>query len=185
MNIIFTEIKDTTELSKIKALYHKAFPIHERVPLWLLYLKRKRENTSFYSIYDGEVWIGFVYFLNSNDLLFLWYLAVDDNIRSKGYGGLILSELKKMYSEHRIILAIEVSDKNARNNEQRIKRKQFYQKHGFKESGYIVEQKPPMEVLLFGESFFLEEFYGLIKKFDKIYGIIMSLFGKFVIKKLN
>ena len=172
MNIKFSELKRrTSDFEKFKPLYHSAFPAYEQVPVWILFRKAKSENILFYSVYDNETWIGFVYLIIDGDLLFLQYFAVDDNVRSKGYGGAILSKLKADFSEYRIFFAIEMPDEKAENNEQRIKRKEFYEKHGFREAGYIIEQpNVTFEILLHGDSIVVDDAYKLMKK----------LWGKFI-----
>ena len=56
-------------------------------------------------------------------------------MRSKGYGKQALEEFKKLYKDYQLVLDLELIDKNAKNNEQRIKRKNFYIKNGYKETG--------------------------------------------------
>jgi ribosomal protein S18 acetylase RimI-like enzyme len=119
---------------------------------------------AFYSIYDSEIWIGFIYLIFKNNLLLIQYFAIDNNNRSRGYGGEVIEKIKEMYPGYRIILGIEKYEEKAKNNEQRIKRKRFYEKHGFKESGYIVKQYNVLnEMLVYGNEFLLEELNPLME----------------------
>ena len=65
------------------------------------------------------------------DFIFIQYIAIDSNVRSKGYGGKVIEKIKEIYPEYRIALGIEQLNKEAKNNELRIRRKNFYLKNGF------------------------------------------------------
>ena len=174
LDITFKELnRKSAEYKKVKALYISAFPVYERYPLFILNWWSKSKNAKFYNIYDGELWIGFNYLMMDNNILMLQYLAIDANIRSKGYGGKIIEKIKNMYSDKVIILGIEIPDEKSKNNEDRIKRKKFYLNNGFIESGYYIKQKPvPFELLIYGNYFSI----------DKLYKLYETLFGKIVWK---
>ena len=115
-------------------------------------------------MYDGELWIGFNYLIFYKDFIFLQYLAIDSAVRSKGYGGKVIEKIKEIYPEYRIGLGIEELNKEADNYMLRAKRKNFYLKNGFIDSGYCIKQKPvPFELLFFGKHFEIEEVLETIK----------------------
>lgn len=62
---------------------------------------------------------------------YLMYLAVNDRIRSKGYGTQILTHLKATYPAQTLVLEIEHPDPKATNTKQRFARLQFYLKITF------------------------------------------------------
>ena len=167
MNIRFVEAHKTKDYKKINELYLKAFPVEERVPFWLLKWKSKTVNTHFYSIYDDETWVGFIYFIVFNDFLFILFFAIDENYRSKGYGSEIINKIKDMYVGCNIVLNTEVVDENAPNNADRIRRRRFYDKLGFTETGYriTVRNKIVFDYLLCGESFEPDDFIALVKRY--------------------
>ena len=104
MQLEFKEInKKSLDYEKVKKLYYNAFPINERYPLFYLIWKSKSQNIKIYSIYDGDLWIGFIYIFFNKDLLFLQYIAIDINIRSKGYGGKVINKIKENYPKYRIV----------------------------------------------------------------------------------
>ena len=87
MNIRLINItRDSSDLKKIKKLYLTAFPSDERAPFGILVKRAKKPNINFFSCHDGETWIGFIYVINHIDLSYLYYFAVDDAERGKGYG---------------------------------------------------------------------------------------------------
>ena len=65
-------------------------------------------------------------------MIFITYIAINDEIRSKGYGSKILTYLKENNPTLPISLNVEMLDDNASNKEQRIKRVVFYERNGFK-----------------------------------------------------
>jgi GNAT superfamily N-acetyltransferase len=187
MGIKFNELKKhSVDYNRVKTLYKKAIPVYERAPFWFLLSRSKSKNIMFYSINDDDLWIGFVYFIFNNNLLIIQFFAIDDGIRSKGYGGQVLTKIKSMYPEYSIVLGIEKPEDEAENNEQRIKRKIFYNKNGFHESGYYGKQnKVTMELLLYGNEFNLEKLYGLLRIFfGKYFWRVISIFFKKRIKKV-
>ncbi|MDO5783729.1 MAG: GNAT family N-acetyltransferase [Eubacteriales bacterium] len=131
MNVHLEKVANKAERKKIRSLYRRAFPADERAPFWLLARKAHRSNVDWWSIYDGDTWVGFFYVLHDNDLSYVFYFAISEQCRGKGYGSQALSELKKKYAGRRIFLAIEQLDPAAENYVERVKRKQFYEKNGF------------------------------------------------------
>lgn len=74
------------------------------------------------------------------DIVFVFYLAIDEKLRGQGYGSKILNSIKSKYNNHRIILNIEEIDKSSNNYEQRVKRKEFYRKNGFYDLNYTIKE---------------------------------------------
>lgn len=80
--------------------------------------------------YDREILVGYVIFAEIEDVIWLDYIAVLEELHSKGYGSKILNELKNIHS-HKIgcILEVECSDESEPNTLRRIK---FYENLGAK-----------------------------------------------------
>ena len=134
---------------EIKNLYIEAFPAIERIPLFLLKLLTKKGKADFFEIYDDTNRIGMLYIVYYKDIVFVFYLAIDNKLRGRGYGTLILDLIKDKYSENRIILNIEKLDENSANYEQRLKRKAFYEKNSFKSLEYFVKEGPEFYEMLY------------------------------------
>lgn len=128
-----TIIKNSQEYTKFKALYRKAFPRAERVPV--KFLMSKNIDGTLNACYDGELFLGFYSTLTFGDITHILFLAVDDALRGRGYGSALLERISYHYPYNRIILDIEAEDSTAPNNEQRIRRKAFYEKNDYAESG--------------------------------------------------
>lgn len=134
MDIQFRSVsKRSAQYHTVKSLYHHAFPADERAPFWLLMRRSKCENVDFLEIYDGEIWVGLLYIIHDADLSYVFYFAIRDGLRGKGYGSATLAAVKQRYAGRRVFLAIEQLDPAAENYMERVKRKQFYQRCGLRE----------------------------------------------------
>ncbi len=139
--IEFVDLKDNKQCNKdIKKLYKEAFPKEEKAPYWLLKSLAKKDNAKFYGIYDNTKFVGLIYNVYYKDIVFVFYLAIDEKLRGQGYGSKILNSIKSKYNNHRIILNIEEIDKSSNNYEQRVKRKEFYRKNGFYDLNYTIKE---------------------------------------------
>jgi GNAT superfamily N-acetyltransferase len=167
MYINFKDLCKTKDIKKVKELYIKAFPEEERVPFWLLKWKARLEKTSLLSIYDNEIWIGFIYLISFNDFLFILFFAIDERFRSKGYGSEVINKIKEMYEGYNIVLNTEVLDDTAPNYNDRNRRKKFYENLGFRDTGYKVRVKNAItfDFLLCGDVFEPDDFFGMMKNY--------------------
>lgn len=80
--------------------------------------------------------------IHKNNAVLLDYLAVKDCYRGKGVGDKLLNTLLDLYSYcDNFFLEIETPEKGAseKDNGIRLRRKQFYIRHGFREAGINVD----------------------------------------------
>lgn len=130
MNIILKKAtKDDYKF--IKPLYISAFPAEERPPFFILKGKAKKGKGDIIAVYDGHIFVGFASLICYLDMAYLFFLAVCEDKRGRGYGSVILDELKKKYDGKRLFLAREMLDENSENYGERVKRHSFYIKNGF------------------------------------------------------
>lgn len=150
----------------IKRIYKEAFPTNERAPLFYLKHKAKANNFNFYAIYDKGQYIGLTNIIYHKDIVFIFYLAVAQEHRGKGYGSRILAAIVKKYSGKRVILNMERLDPNAENYGQQLQRKQFYNRNGFLECGVrSVENGVPYEMMAYSGKVSYEEFAEMMRAF--------------------
>ena len=114
-------------------LYLTAFPQEERVPV--RHLMKHSGESELIACYDGETFCGFYSTLTFGDITHILFLAVADELRDRGYGSALLKLISRRHPHNRIILDIEAEDPTAPNFEQRVRRKAFYEKNGYTESG--------------------------------------------------
>lgn len=129
--------KTSADYNKIRAIYHRSFKKIDRIPLFVLSLKR-HSTLELLGIYDDDLVVGLTYLIHKGDMTFVLYLAIDDKLHSKGYGSLALKEIVSR-GNSRIALNIESIDQHATNYNQRIKRKAFYLKNDFQASGVFIK----------------------------------------------
>ena len=115
-----------------KQLYRRAFPRYERAPwLWLM-LKGRQQRADFWAFFDDDRFVGLAFVIHGRQRIhYLYYLAVNDQVRSKGYGSRILTQLRQKMNGETIVLDCEQPDPAADNHPQRVRRIAFYAKNGF------------------------------------------------------
>lgn len=134
MKLNFKRVKKgSPEAGLCKELYSRAFPDDERAPFMMLLLKARRKDVDFWSVSCEGQWAGFIYVVNNADLSYVFYIAVSERMRGKGIGSGILKAAQQLYKGRRLFLAIEQLDENAANYPERVRRKEFYLRCGFRE----------------------------------------------------
>lgn len=119
---------------QIKKLYNDAFPKCEQSPLSFLFRRTKDARNSFYAVLDNEEFVGLTYIIEGKRLVYVFYLAIVEEYRGKGYGSAVLTLIKEMYTDKVITLGIEdTADVNAPNYSERIDRLGFYKRNGFQQ----------------------------------------------------
>lgn len=131
MNILLHKAKNT-DFKQIKQLYNTAFPKDERVvPFYVLKNKAKLGKGELITVKIDGKFVGFASVISHCGISYLFYFAITKDNRGKGYGSVVLSELKKIYKDNILFLAREQLDENADNYNERIKRHNFYLNNGF------------------------------------------------------
>lgn len=137
----FINVKHDRKCKKeVKKLYQEAFPKEEKMPFWLLCLLDKENTTQFYGIYDKEQFVGLVYNVYYQDIVFIFYLAINPKLRGQGYGSRVLKALQEKYLQYRMVLNIEQVDEKSSNYQQRLKRRKFYENNGFSGLNYTITE---------------------------------------------
>lgn len=149
----------------VKSLYLSAFPPNERLPYILLLANSLRPLATCYAYYDKEQFVGFTYILESREQVFVLFLAVNELVRSKGYGSVILAQIREYAGVRPLILTIEPLEKEAPNIEQRRQRLAFYERNGYQlTSHYYFEGQERYQVLTTDQNVDLEHFQKLVKR---------------------
>ena len=145
--------------TEIKRIYFEAFPKKERMPFPMMVIMSKLWNTQFFSFYDDDIPCGFTYLASNTKIVFVMFFAVDESLRSKGYGSLILQQLKNKYPDKKIIISIEPCDDNALDIDLRKRRKSFYMRNGYNETGYMMKLNGVVqEIIITNGEFVKREF---------------------------
>lgn len=151
----------------VKKIYVDSFPKEERMPFPMMVLLTKITHTDFLAFYDKGTLCGFIYSANIKNITFIMFFAVDKRIRSKGYGSKILEEMQRLYPDSKIVISIERCDVDAKNINDRIRRKNFYLKNGYIDTGYLIElSKIEQEIIIKNGIFDKDELYNFFVKYS-------------------
>lgn len=168
------------EYHEISHLMKTAFSKNEQLQMFILKLLALRKDVSFHAFYNDADFCGLLYAYTAENkkYAFVLYLAVNENIRSKGYGGQILEWLKKRTSKN-IVLNVEEVCSSATNAEQREKRIAFYQRNGITDTGYTFSDGGEKYAVLASdpEHFDVQEYEKLLKSFS------LGLYRRRIVKR--
>ena len=131
-------IKNCCYWKEINDLAVEAFPPEEYLAPDNLIEMSKKDCFDFYYIEDKNAFIGFVVIQTYKNISYLFFLAIAKEYRSKGYGGKTLQLIKETYPNKTQIVDFEMVDVNSSNYNQRIKRREFYLKNGYHETGLFL-----------------------------------------------
>lgn len=155
---------DSPDVQVFGTMNEEAFPDNERMSMSEIFEFVGATNTDFIGIYDESIPIGYIVLLKNDRCGYVFFYAIGKEYRSKGYGGAALKELFKKYSDLQIILDFEQVDEAAANNEQRIRRKNFYLRNGFNETGrYTLLKDERFEVVCNGKELDVEGLRDIIR----------------------
>jgi len=118
------------DLEEIERLYNHSFPKNERIDFERL-LRMLDDDRRMYVYLEDEKIIGMAYFFIFEDIAYLGYICVEEELRNKGYGTVILNKIKEEYQGYRIGIDIEEVKQNSTNIEERVRRRDFYIRNGF------------------------------------------------------
>ncbi len=161
---------NSAERELVQQLYEESFPPKERMPFDLIMEINDLPNVSLAAVYDDGQFIGFYLLMLNEHTAYVAFLAVMPKERLKGYGSAIISHLKEEYKDYDILLDEEPVYEDASNYEERVHRKEFYEKNGFISTGYIIHAYGvDYEILTTSPDFKYEEYIGVFKNngFDK------------------
>lgn len=130
---------DSQGQSQIKEIYETSFPKSEKFPFWVLKQCAKENNVRLDSIIDHntDTIVGMSFLLSYDDIAYLMYVAIDKKYRNRGFGGLVLRDFILRKSDTTILLCIERPSAETENIKAR--RKDFYLRNGFYETGCFIE----------------------------------------------
>ncbi|MCR2051279.1 GNAT family N-acetyltransferase [Actinomyces bowdenii] len=150
---------------EVIALYRRAFPEEEQTPLWHMRLMSLLPGVALRAWYDGEVLAGLTYTVESRTMVWLFYLAVNDSVRSRGYGSRILEQVRRRAVGRPVVLEIEPVEAGAPNLDQRRRRLAFYQRNGFTPAGCTIHEGAQRYTLMSDRPFDAHAFSRMVRRF--------------------
>ena len=147
-----------TEGQKIKQLYETAFPKDEQIPWDDLMRLVGEMSLDFTAYYEGEEFIGFTIVYPRKSFNWFWYFAVREELRGKGYGQQILTQLIERYKGQPFVLDMESTTQVCDNLAQRKRRQAFYLRNGFRDTHvYRTYNDIIMTIMMKGEGTFTKQ----------------------------
>jgi GNAT superfamily N-acetyltransferase len=134
------KIEETADFSEIKRLYRSAFPKEEQIPFGLLRFLTVIRGVELIGYREEQQFCGFTYTVTEGNIVFVLFFAVNSGIRGQGYGSSILKYLKNKHPSRQIVLNVEPLDAQAENTDERVRRMRFYEKNGFYDIGYEIDE---------------------------------------------
>lgn len=157
--------KESQYWNKIDSLAIEAFPPKEYLAPDKLVEMSMADNFDFWALTDGDASVGFMVVQTHKNLAYLFFLAIDPSCRAKGYGSQAIETLRALYPDKKQVVDFEMIAEAAPNNIQRIKRRQFYLKNGYKETGLFLSYLGvDFEVFCMSDDFNAQEFKDMMKE---------------------
>lgn len=149
---------------KVNALAKEAFPPEEYLAPTKLVRMAGSENFDFLALLDGDAFVGFMVVMLYEDMAYLFFLAIDADSRGRGYGSRAIETLKAEYPDKIQTVDFEMLDEAAPNRKQREKRRSFYLRNGYRETGLFLSYLGvDYEVFCMGERFDTDTFKAMMK----------------------
>ena len=127
------EYLDQLDIKKeVSSLLESAFPEDERPPTKYFFKSLEKKENKLFAYYLDNAFIGFAFLSFYQDVCYIFFLAVSETYRHQGFGGQIIEDIKKEYSDLVLLLCYEEVDPKYPNYEERVNRRNFYYSHGFK-----------------------------------------------------
>ena len=153
---------DSEDKLQVMDLYEEAFPPHERMPFDLMLELNSIDNVDLCSVYDDDDFVGFYLMIKSHKLAYVSFLAIIPEKRNQGYGSRIMNYIKASYPGYDILLDEEPVCEDADNFAEQLARQRFYEKNGFRSTGYILNAYGhDYEVLSTGDNFDLNDYLNI------------------------
>ena len=149
---------------RINTLAKEAFPPEEYLAPSELVKMARSDNFDFLALLDGDTFVGFMVVQTYENLAYLFFLAIDAGIRSKGYGSRAIETLRAEYPDKTHTVDFEMLDDTAPNKVQREKRRSFYLRNGYRETGLFLSYLGvDYEVFCMGDLFDIDTFKAMMK----------------------
>lgn len=129
-------IENMERFTEIEQLQKDAFPPEESYSMEQILSLARTENIKYQSFWENDTLCGITFYNVGYTMLYLFYLATPAMQRSKGYGSRLLHWLQEAYPDKVIVGNIEPVGFKGPNEEQRIRRLNFYQRNGFRQINY-------------------------------------------------
>lgn len=128
------EDADTAQFIRIN---DEAFPKNERVRVADMFAEQAGLDKHILGIYDDDgSFVGFFMLILTEDCAYVSYFAIDPALRCRGLGGRALKRMQEYCGTRQVVLDFEAPDESCPDNDMRLRRRAFYLRNGFYETGF-------------------------------------------------
>jgi len=153
------------ELSFLENIMKNEFPKEEYMSINDQLELQNKGEVEIFSIFDDDQIVGMTTLRTVPYMAYLLFLAIDSKYQGKGYGTKTIQKLSEIYVDKSFVVDFELVDEKANNNAQRIRRRNFYLKCGFNETGYGLSYLGvDYEIFYKNLPFKMEEFVKILNK---------------------
>ena len=124
--------RESPDRAALEQINEEAIPENERVPL----AEMMATGAEVIGIREEGEPAGYLIIRIYRRICYLAFFAVRSDLRSRGTGGRALRELIRMYPDRQIVVEFEAPGEGAEADDIRYRRKQFYLRNGFFETGW-------------------------------------------------
>ena len=154
---------DHPDIALVRQLNREAFPENERVEIDKLFSDPEEHSLVLLGVYREGRFAGFCVVRESTKFAYLAYFAIAPECRSQGIGSAALGLLRTYYPGRQIVVECEAPDDKSPNQAQRLRRRAFYLRSGFHETGWFMYyMQAEFELLCSAEDFDKAGFDALI-----------------------
>ena len=125
--------RDSGDMEVLERINEEAIPENERNSLDDMIAT----GAEVLGIYEENEPVGFMAIRKYRLIVYLAYLAVRADLRSRGTGSRALRELIRQYPDSQIVAEYEVPEEPDNPDAIRTRRKHFYLRNGFRETGWF------------------------------------------------
>lgn len=156
---------DFPDMERIDRIAKEAFPPEEYISPQEMVGMSENSSLELWGLYDNDNLVGFMVTTKWNKIAYLFFLAIDASCRSKGYGAKALGLFTEQFPEMTHVVDMEMPDNNASNSIQRLSRKKFYLRNGYRETGHCLRYLGiDFEVLCKEDNFNIKDFKKLMQQ---------------------
>jgi len=166
MSLEFIKVnRSFTDSKLLDDIMKRQFPPEEYLSLNDQLALQDSGDIEIWALYDLMELVGFTTLRTTNDMTYLFFLAFDDSFQGKGYGKEALAKIRELYSDTSVTVDFELVDEKAKNNEQRIRRRNFYLKNGFSKTGWgLAYLGVEYEIFCMNQPFSIDSFKAMLNK---------------------
>lgn len=161
--------RDDPEVEKIGRINEEAFPPSEYMTLPEMFDTAEKIGGSVWGIFTENGLAGFAMTVRNDKCEYFFYLAIDRAYRNRGLGSEAVKAFFREFSGKQVILDFEELDPAADNYPARLRRKDFYLRSGFHETGrFTMFRGDRFEVVCNGGELDTESFRKLITRIHAV-----------------